>query len=55
MLNTTQRRLLKEAIANLEQACQNVQDALGESDATQFTNTAIQDVIADLEQDLVDN
>lgn len=52
MLNTTQRKLLQEAIAKLEEASQLVVDALGESDATQFTCTAIQEVVADLEEDL---
>jgi hypothetical protein len=55
MLTQRQRRQLQQAIARLEQACECVQDALGESDATQFTNMAIQDIIAELEQDLVDN
>lgn len=51
-LNTTQRRLLREAVAKLEEASQLVVDALGESDATQFTCTQIQDLVADLEADL---
>jgi hypothetical protein len=55
MLTKVQVQLLKEAIASLEEACQYVQAALGETDATQLTNTAIQEIIADLEQDLVDN
>jgi hypothetical protein len=54
MLNTTQVRLLREAIAKLEEASQCVVDALGETDATQFTCTQIQDVIADLEADIAE-
>ncbi len=55
MLNTTQRQLLKEAIAKLEEASQCVVDALGETDAAQFTGTQLQEIIADLEADLEDN
>ena len=52
MLNATQRRLLQEAIAKLEEASQLVVDALGESDATQYTCTGIQEIVAELEEDL---
>ena len=52
MLNTTQRRLLQEAIAKLEEASQLVVDALGETDAAQFTGWSIQSVIADIAEDL---
>ena len=52
MLNTTKRRLLQEAIAKLEEASQLVVDALGESDATQYTCTGIQEIVAELEEDL---
>lgn len=53
-LAPVQQKLLREAIAKLEEAYQCVQDALGETDACQFTCSDIQDVIDDIKADLLE-
>ncbi len=52
-LAPVQRRLLQEAIADLERAYTKVQDALGETDACMLTCMDIQDIITDINTDIL--
>jgi hypothetical protein len=54
MVQIDRAELLRRAVEQLEEADALVQEALGESDATQFTCTQIQDIIADLEADIAE-
>ncbi len=55
MLTATQKQLLEQAIAKLEEADVLVQQALGATDACYDTHCGIQDLVEDLQCDLVDN
>lgn len=48
-----QRRLLQEAIEDLERAYTKVQDALGESNQCMLTCMDIQDIITDINTDIL--
>ncbi len=52
-LAPVQRRLLQEAIADLERAYTKVSDALGETDACMMTCMDIQDIITDINTDIL--
>lgn len=54
MLTEQQRTILQQAIGLLEEADALIQDALGATDACYDTHCAIQDVVADLEADLLE-
>ncbi len=55
MLTAKQKQLLEDAIAKLHEADALVQQALGATDACYDTHCGIEDIIADLEADVVDN
>jgi hypothetical protein len=52
-LAPVQRRLLQEAVANLERALLNVQDALGETDECMVTCMDIEDIITNINSDIL--
>jgi DNA-binding MarR family transcriptional regulator len=55
MLTAEQKKLLKEAIAKLEDADALVQEALGDTDVCYMTHNSIADIVLDLCTDLEDN
>jgi hypothetical protein len=54
LTNKDKAQLLRDAVELMEQADALVQKALGDSDSTQITHEAIEDVVVDLMYDIAE-